>query len=569
MLMQLRIKNIALIDELTVDFTDGLNCMTGETGAGKSIIIDAIQCMLGFRTSKELIKTGCETAYTEGIFCVENSDVSEFLNTIGIEEEDDRTLILQRELSVAGRNVCRINGRLVPVSVLRQLGAVLIDIHGQNDNQSIMKSNAHISLLDAFAGEELARLLHSYREKLAEFKELYSSLSKYSGDPKERERLADLYEYQLEEIHSAALYKGEDDELNERRNILINSEKISDALNSSRELISGGDFGDSSVCDKISEISSMLSEIAKYKDEYNDIYSRIEDIAYSLDDISSELRSLSDSVTFDRDELETTEERINEINKLKRKYGSTIEEILEYADKTEILAEELRTSEESVRKILTTLESKNEELRADSEDINFARVKEANKLSKLIMSELDSLEMSKAVFKAEINFNDKKNEKGYYNFTGNGLDDVEFMISANPGEPLKPLAKIASGGELSRIMLAIKTILADADSISTLIFDEIDTGISGKAAKSVAQKLKLISDKHQVICVTHHAQIAAAADNNIFIKKLFKETGTVTSVELLSGDSKIKEIARLLDGDSESEITMIHAKELISKFRSN
>ncbi|MFR1519096.1 MAG: DNA repair protein RecN [Clostridia bacterium] len=569
MLLQLRIRNIALIDELTVDFTDGMNCLTGETGAGKSIIIDAIQCMLGFRTSKELIKTGRESAYTEGVFYSDDPEVSAFLRDIGIEEEEDHTLILQRELSLSGRNVCRINGRLTAASLLKQLGSLLIDIHGQNENQSLTKTESHSKLLDAYGGTEIANLKIKYETSLKQFRELWRSLEKFSGDPKERERLADLYTYQIDEIANANVYVGEDDELNEKRMILANSEKITEALSASKEIVNGGEFGAASVIDQLSAVKSHLSSIAGYAEEYNELLCRVEEVFYLSEDIAADLRSCMDRVTFDKNELEETEERINIIYKLKRKYGATIEEILDYAENTQKLLDELVSGEETVKKILQELDEKNEELRTFCEDLNFTRVKAAKQLAGQVIAELQSLEMNQAKFYAEIIFNDEKDENGYYNFTGTGLDHVEFLISANPGEPLRPLAKIASGGELSRIMLAIKTILADADHISTLIFDEIDTGISGKAAKSVAQKLKSISRNHQVICVTHHAQIAAAADHNIYIRKISDGATTVTEIETLEYAGKVKEIARLLDGDSDSEITIVHAKELIAKFRSN
>ena len=570
MLMQLRIKNIALIDELTVEFTDGMNCMTGETGAGKSIIIDAISCMLGFRTSREIIKAGCETAFVEGMFYTDSQAVNDCLTEIGIEPEEDGSLILQRELSVSGRNVCRINGRLTAVSVLRQIGDLLIDIHGQNENQSLMNTNAHVCLLDAYGGEEISEIKKKYEIQCGAFKKLYSSLNSFSGDPKERERLTDLYNFQIDEIQTAGLYVGEDEELAEKRNILLNSEKIAEALNVAREIIKGGDYGENiSVCDRIAEARASMSSITSYSPDYAEVFSRIEEVSYLLEDISSELRVLSENVFFDKGQLEQTEERINTINKLKRKYGATVQEILDYEADVQNKLDELIGAEDKVKEILRQLEESNEELRTVCEDLNFTRVKTAKHLAERIMSELESLEMSKTKFEAEINFNDEKDDNGYYKFGAEGLDNVEFLISANPGEPLKPLAKIASGGELSRIMLAIKTILADADKISTLIFDEIDTGISGKAAKSVAVKLKTIAEKHQVICVTHHAQIAAAADNNIYISKEFADNTTVTSVKNLNEIEKIKEVSRLLDGDSESEITAVHAKELIAKFRSN
>ncbi|MBE7058748.1 MAG: DNA repair protein RecN [Ruminococcaceae bacterium] len=569
MLLQLCIKNVALIDELTIEFTDGMNCLTGETGAGKSIIIDAISCILGFRTSKELIKTGCDSAFVEGIFYTDSQNLNEYLEEMGIPAEEDGTLILQRELSLSGRNVCRINGRLAPVSALKQLGSILIDIHGQNDTQAIIKTNEQIGLLDAYGAEEISDIKKEFSVQLKIFKELSASLDNYSGDPKERERIADLYKFQIEEIEAAQLRENEDDELTEERNILVNSEKIAVALNESKNMISSEDYGAASAKDQIGAVISTLSGIAEYSSDYAELLTRVEEISYLLEDVSSDLRRLSDNVIFDKERLELIEERIDTINKLKRKYGETIEEILEYQGKTQEQLDTLLSAEGKVNEILEKLGKYNSKLKEICRKLNAVREKTAKLLAQRVSEELESLEMSNTKFKADIVFYDEKDENGYYKFTSEGLDSVEFLISANPGEPMKSLAKIASGGELSRIMLAVKTILADADKIPTLIFDEIDTGISGKAAKSVALKLQTISDKHQVICVTHHAQIAAAADNNLYISKAYSDNTTRTSVKKLNNDEKIKEVARLLDGDSESEITAVHAKELIAKFRSN
>lgn len=567
MLLQLRIKNIALIDELTVEFKEGMNCLTGETGAGKSIIIDSIQCMLGFRTSKELIKSGCTNAFTEGIFYTQNDEVLKYLEELGIEAEEDNSIILQRELSTSGRNVCRVNGRIVPVSALRQLGSLLIDIHGQNDNQNIVKAGGHMKLLDEYGAEDISDIKAKYKALLNEFKSLYASLDNYSGDPKERERLADLYQYQIDEIDEAELIPVEEDELREKRDILNNAGKISEALNVSKDILKGGEYGEGiGAIDAIKSVVLNINSISSYSEDYSALLGKIEEISYTLEDICDEIRGLSDNVYFDQNELDEIEERLEKINKLKRKYGESIEEILSYRDNTQKQLDELLSAESTVKEILDNLKKQNEELYEMALKINELRVEAAEKLSCQIVEELKSLEMGKTIFDADIKFDNSLTEKGYYDFSSEGLSGVEFLISSNPGEPLKPLSKIASGGELSRIMLAIKTILADADSIPTLIFDEIDTGISGRAANSVARKLKIISKNHQVICVTHHAQLAAAADNNIYINKIFEDNNTKTIVETLDENSKIKEVARLLDGDCESEITMVHAKDLISKF---
>ena len=445
MLLQLCIKNVALIDELTIEFTDGMNCLTGETGAGKSIIIDAISCILGFRTSKELIKTGCDSAFVEGIFYTDSQSVNEYLEEIGIPTEEDGTLILQRELSLSGRNVCRINGRLAPVSALKQLGSILIDIHGQNDTQAIIKTNEQVGLLDAYGADEISEIKKDFLVQLKIFKELMSSLDNYSGDPKERERIADLYKFQIEEIETAQLRENEDEELAEERNILTNSEKIAVALNESKSLISAGDYGAASAKDIVGSVISSLSGISEYSSDYSEVLARVEEISYLLEDVSADLRKLSDNVFFDKDRLDLIEERIDTINNLKRKYGATVEEILDYQNKTQEQLDSLLSAEGKVNEILEKLGKYNSSLKEICQKLNAAREKTAKLLAQRVSAELESLEMSNTKFKADIVFNNEKNENGYYKFTSEGLDSVEFLISANPGEPMKSLAKIASG----------------------------------------------------------------------------------------------------------------------------
>ena len=312
MLLQLRIKNIALIDELTVEFKEGMNCLTGETGAGKSIIIDSIQCMLGFRTSKELIKSGCTNAFTEGIFYTQNDEVLKYLEELGIEAEEDNSIILQRELSTSGRNVCRVNGRIVPVSALRQLGSLLIDIHGQNDNQNIVKAGGHMKLLDEYGAEDISDIKAKYKALLNEFKSLYASLDNYSGDPKERERLADLYQYQIDEIDEAELIPAEEDELREKRDILNNAGKISEALNVSKDILKGGEYGEGiGAIDAIKSVVSNINSISSYSEDYSALLGKIEEISYTLEDICDEIRGLSDNVYFDQNELDEIEERLD------------------------------------------------------------------------------------------------------------------------------------------------------------------------------------------------------------------------------------------------------------------
>ncbi len=565
MLLQLRIHNIALIDDLTVDFTEGMNCLTGETGAGKSIVIDSIECVLGARTYKEIIKNGCDSAFVDGLFYGNSAEISEFFEEQGIPEEPDNTIVIHREMSISGRNVCRINGYMTTASMLRRLGSLLLDIHGQTDNQSLLNIDRHIQLLDLFCGDEMLRYKEHYAQKRRELSALERKLDNLSGSPEERAGLIDLYTYQIEEIEKASIYEGEDDELVERRTILQNYEKIVSSLSSAYQTIYGGDYGESSASDLLNKCVDDFLQIKNYSEKYADIYEKLQALVYSLDDIATDIRRENENSTFDRQELEEINERLDFINDLKRKYNKSIAEIIEYKDELQAKIDELRASDSIVEDTMSNISAVCDELYAICEDMNFARVKAAGVIEKAICSELADVELKNAQFKIDINFDTTQNAKGRYNYTSNGLDKVQFLVSTNAGEPVKPLAKVASGGEMSRIMLAIKTILADCDEIPTLIFDEIDTGISGFVTSRVAKKLKTISEKHQVLCVTHHAPIAAIADNNILINKAVVDGTTRTYIDTLDRDGKIKEIARLLDGDSDSEISLLHAKDLIVK----
>lgn len=567
MLLQLRIHNIALIDDLTVDFTEGMNCLTGETGAGKSIVIDSIECVLGGRTSKEIIKTGCDSAFVDGLFYCDSPEVSALFEEIGIPEEPDNSIVIHRDMHISGRNVCRINGCMTTASMLRRLGGLLLDIHGQTDNQSLLNVDRHIQLLDLFCGEEMMEYKELYSEKRRELAELQHKLDSFSGSPEERAKLIDLYTYQIDEIDKSEIYDGEDEELISRRMILLNYEKIATNLTEAYNIISGGEYSSQSARDMLDKCVDCFSQISTYSEKYSDIREKIQEIVYLLDDISTDIRRENDTAVFDREELENINDRLDFINDLKRKYNKSISEILLLKEDLNKQIEELKASDSIVDETMAKISMVYNQLYEICEDMNFARVKAAGVIEKEITSELADVELRNAQFKIDINFDDSKNHLGKYNFTSNGLDKVQFLVSTNAGEPVKPLAKVASGGEMSRIMLAIKTILADYDRIPTLIFDEIDTGISGFVTSRVAQKLKTISQKHQVLCVTHHAPIAAIADNNILINKQAVDGNTKTYIEILNQDNKIREIARLLDGDSESDISLLHAKNLIERMK--
>lgn len=563
LLKSLKIKNIALIDNLVVNFTAGMNCLTGETGAGKSIIIDSINCILGARMSKDSIRTGCDTASVEGVFSVDKKIDAKYFNELGVEPNDDETFIIFREFNSLGKNICRINNKAVNLSTLKQLGELLVDIHGQHDNQSLLRVESHIYLLDMFGGGEINLILAKYRSKLSQYNEIKRLIKNLSGDPQERERKIELLRYQIDEIDKANLCENEDSELENKRLVLANSEKIITSLNNAYKFISDNDDGNSAL-ELMKIASDSLSSVIHINETYKDCANKIDEMRYLLEDVSEVIRKERDGAFYDPAQLEEIEERLDVISKLKRKYGTTISEIIEFAKNAENELDSYQDSEEKLLKLNEEKSTIKKELLVLCDDLNLMRNKVANLLESSICRELSELSMNNAKF--EVNISNLSNEE-ILNFTKNGLDEVEFLISPNKGEPVKSLSRIASGGELSRIMLAIKTILADVDRIPTMIFDEIDIGISGVAAKKVGEKMRKISMSHQVICVTHLAQIAAVSENNIFVSKSYEGTKTVTRVTQLNSDELVNEIARLLDGDSSSEITVQHAKEMIKNAR--
>jgi len=563
MLLQLDIHNIALIDEVNIELGDGLNILTGETGAGKSIIIDSINAVLGDRISKEIIRTGSEKAIVEAAFQIDNERFEDIFSEIGMESEEDGTLILSREITQSGRNTCRVNSKLVAVSVLKAIGERLIDLHGQHDNQSLIKAENHIDLLDSFGGEAIQQLKREYSAILEQYRDIKARLKSLSGDPGERERKIDLLKFQIDEIKKSKLKTNEEDELNRQNLLLTNAEKIAGSLSMAYSLISAGEQGSRPVTDVLNEALSQLGTVSRLDESYADMLRRLQDIVYQLDDLTEDMRKNYENVEFNPGLLVEIQERLDLIYKLKRKYGKTISEIHEFCSESETQLDELLKSEENVIKLNANKNELEGLLYKASCKLNEQRIKAASILEGRICKQLDELEMRKARFKVDIQFDLPSVSQEEKKFTNNGLDKVEFLISANVGEPLKPLAKIASGGEMSRIMLAIKTILAEVDKIPTMIFDEIDMGISGKAAQKVGEKLSYISRGHQVICVTHLAQIASMADNHYLIEKVMDEATTKTTVTRLGGDKKVHEIARLIGGITSSEASIKYAEEML------
>jgi DNA repair protein RecN (Recombination protein N) len=567
MLNLLKIQNIAIIEEVTIDFGRGFNILTGETGAGKSILIDSLNAVLGQRTSKDHVRTGKTQAFIEAMFKIRNQDFASLFEDFGILPEEDGTLILQREIHQNGKNICRVNGRLLTVSALKQFGEKLVDIHGQNDNQSLLKPEKHIHLLDSFALDSISEEKQRYLSLLENFRSLKKEFSDLNLDPGFRERRMDILTFQIEEIENADLKVNEDNELQQSKNLLTNAKKIGEVFDSIYGWLFQNQENIPSAFDHMNKSIKELGLIRCLDPSYNELSSNLEEISFQLEDFIETLRIHQDPHTFSPQQLEQVDERLDLISRLKRKYGNSIEEILSYLETLKEEHVKIVNSEEVSKKLQEKLFSTKMELYALSTTLHQKRKKAASLLEEKIAEELHDLEIKNANFKVDLVMKEIDSD-GEYPFSKNGLCQVEFLISTNLGEPLKPLAKIASGGEMSRIMLAIKTILAKIDQTPTLIFDEVDTGISGTAANKVGSKLSLLSDSYQVICITHLAQIASRADHHLFIQKNENQNKTFTNIKKLQGDDLVNEIARLSGGDTSSKTTLKHAQEMLQKSKS-
>lgn len=550
MLSNLYIENIAVIEKTSIDFKKGLNVMTGETGAGKSIVIDSINAVLGNRTSKELIRTGASSAFVSAEFTNLSEKATAVIYEAGFELEDGE-LLIQREISTTGKNKCRINGRPATVSTLKEIGVQLINIHGQHESYELMSPELHISYIDKLAGLESE--IEAYQEVYKKYKKLSAELKKATVDESERERKIDLLKYQIDELEDADLRDGEYEELNEQKAVLQNSEKIIEAIMSSRALMNG-DEESSGVLENLQEINSQLSDISEYMSEVEPINSRIESAIYELEDCLSELTGLTDLVDTDGGSLDSIEERLDLIYTLGKKYGSTIKEMLDFLDKA--------------KKELNALVMYDENREALIKECDKA-YKEAEKLAK-VLSEKRKATSSEFADKVceEMAFLDMPNVKLVVvqekcELNSLGCDNIEFLISTNPGEPPKPISKIASGGELSRMMLAVKNVLSDKDDIDTLIFDEVDTGISGSAAQKVGLKLREVSKSRQVLCVTHLAQIAAMGNSHFKISKSVRDEKTFTKVEELDHEGRKQELARIIGGTEMTKASLDYAEEML------
>ena len=540
MITNLHIKNIGIIDDLEINLNNGMNVLTGETGAGKTLIIDSLEIICGGRFSKEMIRKGENYSYVE-ICMYEPQDI----NSI------DGNIIITREIYSNGRNSCKINGRLVTVNELKTFMSNYIEIHGQNQNQQLFDNSTHIKYLDNFIGKEIIQLKSSYSEKYIRYNEIKRELKNNYGDEKEKQRKLDLLKYQLNEIKEAKLKNEEEEKLEEKRKIMMNSEKIAKNLGEASQAV-----GENTI-DCIGTAVRALEKIEEIDQKYSQTIEDLRNIYYGIQEISRDINSYCEDIEFDEEEREKVETRLDTIYNLKRKYGNNIQEILEYAEEVEKEIKKIENVEEYNAKLRKEQLELENSLSKIGTQISEKRTKYAKELSEKINKELLELEMKNAKINVKVEF--KENE-----FFEDGKDEVRIFIKTNIGENECELSKIASGGEMSRIMLAIKKVLAEADNMPVLIFDEIDTGISGKAAKSVADKMKAISKNHQVLCISHLATIAAIADYNYFISKKVENERTSTKVKLLNEQEVLQEIARISSGEV-NEVTLKYASELRNK----
>ncbi|MBS4199613.1 DNA repair protein RecN [Bacillus sp. FJAT-49732] len=555
MLQELSIKNFAIIDQVTVSFEKGLTVLTGETGAGKSIIIDALHLLVGGRGSAEFVRHGEHKADIEGLFFLDkdhpcNKKAAEF----GIEIEEGM-MILRREISSSGKSVCRVNGKLITISTLREIGSSLIDIHGQHEHQELMDESSHLSLLDQYGSTEIGQALKNYREIYRQYDTTLKKIKQLKLNEQEMAHRLDLLQFQLQEIRQADLKMNEDESLHDERRQLANFEKIFAAIKAGYEGLQGEQHG----LDFISHTMSHLETAADIDKQYEDVLESVANSYYLLEDAADKLRSELERLEFDPERLNVIEGRLNEINQLKRKYGSSVSEILEYSSKIEEEIEMLVNRDARIGELESKLSSLEDDLALEGKQLSDIRKKWADKLTAAIHMELKELYMDKTIFEP-IFIKDAVNNS---EFGKDGMDDVIFYISTNPGEPLKPLSKVASGGELSRMMLALKTIFSKHQGITSIIFDEVDTGVSGRVAQAIAEKIYQVSKHSQVLCISHLPQVAAMADTHLLISKEAISGRTRTSLTILGKNEKISEIARMISGVEITDLTKKHAKELL------
>ncbi|HBI1987530.1 TPA: DNA repair protein RecN [Enterococcus faecalis] len=553
MLQELSVKNFAIISSLQLEFQMGMTVLTGETGAGKSIIIDAMGLLTGGRGSSDYIRQGANKCTLEGLFSMPKSqELKQLLEELGIETEED-SLVIQRDISASGKNVCRVNGRIVNITNLKRIGEYLVDIHGQNEHQELMQSERHIDMLDEFGGKKLLAVKEKYTRAYQEYRALEAKVRKRQKNEKEFAQRMDMLHFQSDEIASAQLVAGEEEQLLEERNKLNNFQKIADALTISYAALNGED--DSSL-DKIGTSMNELASIESLNSEYKTLSDTVQNAYYLLQEASGDLSRLIDGLELDEGRLNEVENRLELIRQMKRKYGDSIETILSYYEEITKELAEADFLEGGTGDLEALLAEKQQAAHQQALTLRKERKRLAKELEQQILTELKELYLERTEF--EVRFTELEH------LQENGLDGVEFYITTNPGEPLKPLVRVASGGELSRVMLAMKTIFSQTQGITSIVFDEVDTGVSGRVAQAIADKIYQISENSQVLCITHLPQVAAVADEHYFIEKEIVAGRTETSVRILSEKERVNEIARMLAGSEITKLTIEHAQELLA-----
>ena len=549
MLDLLHIENIAVIEQADIQFGSGFNVLTGETGAGKSIVIDAISAILGERAYRDVIRTGTNKASVSAVFT--RIPELEWFSEFGV-SYDHQELLIQREIYADGKNVCRVNGRPVSVAILKKLGTQLVNIHGQHDSQQLFDETNHIIYLDLFAQDQLQ--LQSYQEKYEAVESIRREIKRLSMDEGEKLRRVETLQYQIQEIERAELKYGEDEELEVRRKVLQNSEKLVDGLTEAVSSLYGDDDTDGAT-GLAGEACRALAKIVRYDDTLRDIHDRLSELMYSLQDVAEELRDKSEELAYSGDELEQIECRLDTIHRLRRKYGNNVDAILAYLEQAKKELDEIEFASDRIEKLNKKLVVLEQTAENAGMILRSVRQKAAVDLEKRLSVELAALDMPRAQFVCQ--FEEQL-------MAPNGMDQVRFLMTANIGEALKPMSKVASGGELARIMLAIKNVLAEQDHVDTMIFDEVDAGVSGRAAQKVAEKLRSVSIGKQVLCVTHLPQIAAAANRHLLIAKSERDGRTYTQVTTLNKDGRKLEIARIIGGAEITDITLKSAEEMLA-----
>lgn len=564
MIVELSIKNLAVIKHVTIPFQRGLNILTGETGAGKSILIDALGFLLGGRGSSDYVRYGEKKAEIEALFEIESTHpVVALLPQLGIDPPEDGMLILKREITAQGKSICRINGQLVTLSTLKEVGPWLVNIHGQHEHQSLMDSERHLNWLDAFAGEELKQCKEEYSSVYRDYKTARSEYIKFAKNEQHMAQRQDMLSFQLQEITDADLQPLEDEELTKEKTRLANGEKLFKGIDDAYMALTG----EQASLDWVGLALSHLETVSSYDDQLAQAQGQLESVFFQLEEVARSLRTYREGLEFDPYRLNEIEDRLSEIQRLKRKYGRSVEEILEHAASIEDELDTIVNREQRMEGLKQRVRDLAQDLAIEAVELSSQRILTAQRLSGKIEEQLKDLHMEKAKFSIQVR--QLEDPQGIeINGTKvkareSGIDDVEFMISPNPGEPLRPVAKIASGGELSRIMLGMKAILANLEPIGTLIFDEVDTGVSGRAAQAIAEKLVTVSQNKQVLCITHLPQMACMADAHFFITKQATETETQTHVHYLDKEERVNELARLLGGVEVTNTTRNHAKEML------